>query len=212
MAYIRRNQVTNPDAQSQHDTFRIKVLEMFSLADTVFVNVDTLASLQIIQSECHPNPLSQGPIPSADGSKESLSVYGLFLPLANTPQGKSRLRRMFLRPTMNLAIIEQRHAAIATLLKPDNVAILDSLSKSLNQIKNIRSVTLHLQKGVSDSAKRGAVKRGVWGSLQKFTYHTLRIVEALQQLCNGYALQIVHQVCSLILQSCHTNYTRHLRH
>jgi hypothetical protein len=49
-----------------------------------FINADTLHSLQILDDESHPNSHNQGPTKSASGSKEGLSVYGLFRHLART--------------------------------------------------------------------------------------------------------------------------------
>jgi DNA mismatch repair protein MSH5 len=160
----------------------------------MYINADSLTSLQILQSEFHPNSHMQGPTESS-GAKESLSVFGLFHHLAHTPQGKYRLRQIFLRPTMNLALIEERQATIRTLLRPENSTALDKIVNSLKHIKNIRTVVIHLQKGISGSLVKGsAIQRGVWGSLQQFTYHALKIVEAVHELQGSQTLDIVCKV------------------
>ena len=178
--------------------FRIRTIEMFTLSDTMFVNTDTLASLQIIQSESQPNSQMQGPNKSTSGAKESLSVYGLFCHLARTPQGKQKLRQIFLRPSVDICIISERLSTISALLRPENTPSLEKLCKSLKMIKDIRTVVIHLQKGVSDIQGKGnAVRRGVWANIRNFTFHTLKILEAIREMNDSQTLSIASKVRSL---------------
>ena len=136
-----------------------------------FVNADTLANLQILQSESSPNSHSQGPTRTASGSKEGLSVYGLFHHLARTPQGKRLLRQYFLRPSLDVAVINERLDTVGIFLRPDNHGPMSSIVKSLAQIKSMRTVMVHLRKGVSNgSSKGGGIKSGVWSSLRSVRY------------------------------------------
>ena len=131
------------------------------------VNADTLASLQILQSESSPNAHSLGPMNTSPGSKEGLSVYGLFHHLAKTPQGKYLLRQYFLRPSLDLNIINQRLETTNVFLRPENNGPMNSMIKSLGQIKNMRTVMVHLRKGISNGlSKGGGVKGGIWSSLR----------------------------------------------
>ncbi|EDN03922.1 hypothetical protein HCAG_01787 [Histoplasma mississippiense (nom. inval.)] len=144
----------------------IKSVEMRTLKDTMFVNTDTLTSLQIIQSESHPNVFNQGPGKNSPGAKESLSIYGLFHHFARTPQGRARLRQRFLRPSTDEAHIKEGHDFISTYLRPDNSEAIEKLTKSLKGIKNLRPVMVHVQKGISSgNAKFKAFKSGVWATL-----------------------------------------------
>ncbi|KAI1005835.1 hypothetical protein K3495_g2390 [Podosphaera aphanis] len=171
--------------------FRIQTIRMFALTDTMFINVDTLASLQIIQSENHPNSHMGGPNNSTSGAKESLSIFGLFYHFARTPQGKQRLRHIFLKPSLDLSIIQERLDSIGVLLRPDNFSTLERLNRSLTMIKDIRTVVVHLQKGINKFSGNGnAIRRGVWGSLQNFTYYVLKIVEAIRELNGNESLKI----------------------
>ena len=132
-----------------------------------FVNADTLASLQILQSESNPNTHSQGPTKASSGSKEGLSVYGLFHHLARTPQGKYLLRQYFLRPSLDLNVINQRLDNATVFLRPDNNGPMNSIVKSLGQIKNMRTGMIHLRKGISNGlSKGGGIKSGIWSSLR----------------------------------------------
>jgi DNA mismatch repair protein MSH5 len=168
---------------------------MSTLSDVMLINADTLASLQIIQSENHPNLHMQGPNKSTSGAKESLSVYGLFCHLARTPQGKQKLRQIFLRPSIDLSVIGERLNTISVLLRPENSAALENIAKSLKQIKDMRTVVIHLQKGIGDVPGKGsAIRRGAWASMQNFTFQTLKILETLRELNDGQGLPVVNKV------------------
>jgi DNA mismatch repair protein MSH5 len=197
MSYLARRRTTEylPGDQEALVAFHVSTIEMFSLAGMMFINADTLNSLQILQSEFHPNTHMQGPTKSNPGVKESLSVYGLFRQLAYTPHGKHKLRQVFLRPSLDLNLIQERHNTIAILLRPDNAETLNIITHSLKRIKNIRTVLIHLTKGVSAPASRGgAIKQGIWGSLQQFTFHSLKVVDAIRSIEDGENLAIVGKV------------------
>ena len=131
------------------------------------MNADTLASLQVLQLESSPNVHSHGPTGASSGSKEGLSVYGLFHHLARTPQGKSLLRQYFLRPILDMDVINERLETASVFLRPDNDASMNSIVKNLGQIKNMKTVTLHLRKGINNgSSKGGGIKSGIWSSLR----------------------------------------------
>jgi DNA mismatch repair protein MSH5 len=163
----------------------------------MFINADTLASLQIMQSETHPNSQMQGP--NTSGSKESLSVYGLFYHFASTPQGKRRLRMLFLRPSLELDVIRERLLTISIFLRPENSTELGEICKSLKMIKDIRSVAIHLQKGAVDGGLGKSIYRGVWASLQQFTHHTMTILRVVREMNDGDSLPIFNKVIEHVL-------------
>lgn len=131
------------------------------------VNADTLNCLQILQSENHPQSHNQGPTKTASGSKEGLSIYGLFLHLARTPQGRHLLRQYFLRPSLDTSVINERLDTISCFLRPDNDGSLKSMVRSLGQIKDMKTVMIHLRKGVRNGiGKGGGIKSGIWSTLR----------------------------------------------
>ncbi|KAK2073640.1 hypothetical protein P8C59_007907 [Phyllachora maydis] len=170
--------------------FRVKSVKMFTLSDSMFINADTLASLQILRSENHPNSQMQGPGKSQSGAKESLSVYGLVQALASTPQGKSKLRQIFLRPSVDLEKIHQRQQTIAVLLNPENAQILDSLSATLKKIKNMRRPILLLHKGVDLPTRHKNVHNSVWLSLFRFAKYAVELRETALSLFKSDQLEI----------------------
>jgi DNA mismatch repair protein MSH5 len=162
-----------------------------------FVSPDTLLSLQIIQPESHPNAFNQGP--GSTGSKESLSVYGLFHRYARTPHGKVRLRQTFLRPSLQLEDINARLDLISVFVRPDNSIPLQKLSKSMSRIKNIRTVMLQLHKGINGgSQKFGGFKSGVWATLLEFAYHTIDIKDTLREVLGAENLPLIAKAMDVL--------------
>ncbi|KAL1306915.1 hypothetical protein AAFC00_005558 [Neodothiora populina] len=195
LTYIQKKRGTmflpgDPASQGLH---RITHLEMFSLSGSMFVNTDTLLSLQIIQSEAHPHSHKQGPTNTGSGSKEGLSVYGLFQHLARTSQGKHLLRQYFLRPSVNEAVIKERYASISVFLRPENDAYLQDLNKSLGQVKNMRQVLVGLRKGLSAGAGgNGRLAIPVWANIRLFVYQALKITDVFEELVGAEGL-VMHR-------------------
>ncbi|KAL8944068.1 MAG: hypothetical protein Q9216_000659 [Gyalolechia sp. 2 TL-2023] len=165
-------------------------IETFNLSGNMFIDAETLSALQIMHNQTHPQSYSQES--SAAGSKEGLSVYGLFHHLARTPQGKYLLRQYFLRPSLDIGIINERLDAVATFLRADNGRLMESITKSLGQIKNIRTVVIHLRKGISNGMGKGfsGIKSGVWFSLRSFAFHALQLVDAMSEMMGAENLPL----------------------
>lgn len=159
-----------------------------------FVNTDTLLSLQIVQSEAHPHYHNQGHTKGTSGSKEGLSVYGLFHHLARTPQGKFLLRQYFLRPSLNVETINERLDTITVLTRPDNAEAMDQLNKHLCRIKNMRQAMVQLRKGVSGGGGKGGVTRSIWANIRVFVYHALKIKDTLEEMIGAESLVIYNSV------------------
>ncbi len=185
--YFGRNDVRGMDVLRSNDI----------LTDSRrFVNSDALASLQIVQSELNPNAHSQGLSISkgSSGSKEGLSIYGLFHHLARTPQGKALLRLYFLRPSLNTQVINERLDTTSVFLRPENHAPLHRIIKSMRSIKNMRTVMIHLKKGIDKRSNMGALKCGIWSSLRSFAFHALQIREAMTEVIGTDKIEIGHKV------------------
>lgn len=149
---------------------------------------------------------NQGPGKKSSSSKEGLSLYGVFHHFAHTPQGRNRLRQDFLRPSVNMTVIQERHDFIGVFLRPDNCNSLNKISKSLKHIKNLRPVMINLRKGVSTgSAKITGFKTTVWATLLavcgvhtvylfanayafQFAFYGIDIQDSLKEVAGGDAL------------------------
>ena len=127
----------------------------------MFIDRDTLASLRILQPEMHPNSPAWVSKSNSSYSKESLSVYGLFHFLAGTPQGRSHLRQLFLRPSIDLDVIMERQRTIALLLHPSNTENLKAISSILRKISNARTTLSQLSRGVNSLSHVRSFQGGI---------------------------------------------------
>ncbi|KPM44866.1 hypothetical protein AK830_g1688 [Neonectria ditissima] len=168
---------------------------MFSLSAYMFVSCDALMSLQLVQTELHPNSQAWGPDPNKDRTKESLSVYGLFHYLACTPQGRAELRQLFLRPVLDIGVIEERQKTISALLQPDNAESLAQITSLLRKIRNIKTTFVQLRKGIEFPSASQSFNKGVWSTIRNFTAHGLGLREAVASLKGCASIEIV---CKLI--------------
>ncbi|CAG8886991.1 unnamed protein product [Penicillium egyptiacum] len=186
LTYLQRRRAAAPSPLEEGNEYRIRALQMFNLRDTMWINSNTFTSLQIIQSESHPNMFNQGPGKKSASGKEGLSVYGLFQHFAYTPQGRARLKQTFFRPSVDLDTIRERHDFIGVFSRPDNLAALDKMTKALKHVKNLRPVMVNLRKGISTgSAKITGFKTTVWATLLA----ALRVFEAAQLYRVGRMVQ-----------------------
>ncbi|PYI19356.1 DNA mismatch repair protein Msh5 [Aspergillus violaceofuscus CBS 115571] len=181
LMHLQRRRASASIATDQaSETYRVRSVEMFSLLGAMFVNKRTLSSLQIMESESYPSLVNQGR--KSNFFKEGLSVYGLFQRFARTPQGKNRLKQMFLRPSVDVDVIQERHAFISAYLRADNYSPLEKLTKSFKHIKNLRYVIVNLRKGIeTGSGQVMGFKTTVWASLLAFAFYGIDIYDALRE-------------------------------
>ncbi|KAG8533403.1 uncharacterized protein KY384_002186 [Bacidia gigantensis] len=196
LAYIGRHKAMHqlPGDTSASHILRVGKVEMFGVENMMFINADTLASLQILRSDSNPNAHSQGPSKGVSGSKEGLSIYGLFHRLARTSQGRQLLRQWFSRPTLDLSTIQERLESIETFLMSDNETSMKKVVKNLGQVKNIKTILLHLQKGMNHGLKKGGVRSSVWSNIRLFAFHSLQIRDAMSEIIGAEHLQIGKRV------------------
>ncbi|KAL6169067.1 hypothetical protein ACJQWK_05427 [Exserohilum turcicum] len=197
ISYLQRRRAAAylPGDRSANLMFRIAILEMFSLRETMFINTDTLHSLQILGAESHPHSHNKGPTKASSGEKEGLSVYGLFHHLARTPQGRLLLRQQFLRPSLNMDVINERLNTVGVFTRPDNDFALQALVQNLKHIGNMRVTMTNLRKGVSGSTGgAGGFAKSIWTSIRAFAFHALKIKDTLQDVLGGENLTIRNKV------------------
>lgn len=123
-------------------------------------------------------------------------MYGLFHHLARTPQGRTLLRQYFLRPSLNLEVINERLDTMSIFLRPENVIQQEEMVKNLKNIKNIRTVMINLRKGVSSGSPKGGIKRPVWSTIRNFVFHALKIRDTILEI-SGYERV---RICSKIVE------------
>lgn len=146
----RRRSLVSPSSNSGTGyIFDVRSVTLFNLSDYVFISEESKLSLQIINHESHPNSPAWSVGSKSSVEKENLSVYGLFHPLASTPQGRTYLRHMFLRPMSNLDILLQRQRTISLLLQPRNEEKKKRAIAILRKMGNVAHAIAHLHKGIS---------------------------------------------------------------
>ena len=130
--------------------------------------------------------------PGTTGSKESLSIYGLFNHFARTPQGRIRLRQAFLRPLQSVDEIDLRLDFVSVFIRPDNLITMQKISRGMSKIKNIRTVMNNLHRGINGgNHKPSGFKSGVWATLLEFAYHTIDICDGLREILGAESLPVV---------------------
>lgn len=142
-----------------------------------------MQALQIVQAELHPNSQTWGVDQNSTSSRESLSIYGLFHNIACTPQGRSFLRQIFLRPTLNLSTIAERQRSISILLRPDNTELVKQAGVVLRKLKNVKLALEQLRKGVNSPTSSTSFDRGIWATIRGFAARVLR----LRELIGGFS-------------------------
>ncbi|CAI5998196.1 unnamed protein product [Closterium sp. NIES-65] len=132
-----------------------------------FLSVDawTLNSLQIFQSDKHPSPMGIGK------TKEGFSVFGL-LNKCVTAGGRSMLRMWFLRPIVDLQVIQDRHQAISFLSSFSE--LLTSLHSFLQHVKDIPKLLMKLKSATT------IVTRKDWLQLLESVSYLLEVREVFE--------------------------------
>ncbi|KAK4158209.1 muts domain V-domain-containing protein [Chaetomidium leptoderma] len=192
----RRRAAEDPSSEEEEGiSFLVRSIEMNTSADTLLVSADSLISLQILQSELHPNPQTRSSNSSEPKAKETLSITGLLQALASSAQGKRKLRQMLLRPTTNLALIKERHRSIEVLLRAENGEIAKNMRKLLRKLKNTKTLLLHVRKGVDRVRGQLSIRVGDWKALLRFAMVSAQLQQATHALKGASAVAIFSRIC-----------------
>ncbi|RIB15967.1 muts domain V-domain-containing protein [Gigaspora rosea] len=174
--YISRAKITG--ASSEDLQVGVLGIEQFSLNKFLHINADTLSSLQIFEDESHPNMHMQAK------SKEGLSLFGI-LNNTRTVLGKYLLKQWFLRPTLDLAVLDERHRTIECFLQPDNLDISGQFTTCLKHIKNIPKIIENMN---------GRLNIKDWQSLLQYAFYCLKIRNLVQELHRSENIQIFTRI------------------
>lgn len=191
----RRRTVEDPSSEKEEGiAFRVMSVDMNTSIDTMLLSADSLISLQILQSELHPNPQIRSSNSSEPTAKEALSVTGLLQALASSAQGKKTLRQMLLRPTTNLNLIKERHKSIEALLHAENGEITKNMRRLLRKLKNTKTLLLHVRKGVDRIRGQLSIRVGDWKALLRFAMVCTQLKQATHTLKGTSGVAIFSRV------------------
>ncbi|CAI5510800.1 unnamed protein product, partial [Closterium sp. Naga37s-1] len=158
-------EVTDNDGDSTSLGVRIGSISQLNLDGFLSVDAWTLNSLQIFQSDKHPSPMGIGK------TKEGFSVFGL-LNKCVTAGGRSMLRMWFLRPIVDLQVIQDRHQTISFLSSfPE---LLTSLHSFLQHVKDIPKLLMKLKSATT------IVTRKDWLQLLESVSYLLEVREVFE--------------------------------
>ncbi|KAJ6257392.1 hypothetical protein Dda_8281 [Drechslerella dactyloides] len=140
----RKKQIQDPYADPDAPNDGVSRIKLWTMENSMFINADTMTSLQIFSDESHPTQNTRG--------KEGLSLFSI-VNNTKTPQGYQYLKQMFLRPSLDATIITARHNAIHALNRPDNSNAVGGINKSLKKVPDIVKTLTKLKKGGSTGAQ-----------------------------------------------------------
>jgi DNA mismatch repair protein MSH5 len=191
----RRRAAEDPVLDGDASTaFRVKSVKMNTFTDTMIVSADSLVSLQILQSELHPNPQSRSSNNSEPKAKETLSVSGLLQALACSAQGKRKLRQMLLRPSTNLNLIQERQKTIEVLRRARNHDCVKTMRMQLRKLKNTETLLLNVRKGVDRIRGQLSIRTGDWKALLRFAMVSTQLKQGTRSLVGGSEVAICSRV------------------
>jgi DNA mismatch repair protein MSH5 len=192
LTHLQRRRAIEGDDNEQDGggSLGIAQIEMFSLKDVMFVNRDAIASLQIFESESHPDLQKQG---RGGRGKEGLSLFGI-VNSARSPLGQRLLKEWFLRPSLSLEVVRERHECVEVLLKGENIHVVGGLAKCLKKVKNIPKIIAALKRG-----KGGGHKGGEWSAVLGFVFNVLKIRTMMQEVVGARKMAIYNRVGSSTL-------------
>ncbi|GAA6033865.1 hypothetical protein JCM8097_000376 [Rhodosporidiobolus ruineniae] len=160
------------------DGFEVRGLELLKLDKVMHINSDALTSLQIFSDEAHASVHSSA-------SKEGLSLFGI-VNIARTPLGRVLMKQWFLRPSLEVDVINSRHAAVECFLRSENQHVVDAISSHLRNIKNVPRTVKALQSG------RGGV--GDWTAAWKVFFGMVMIRDAVANLVHRKGVEVVDKI------------------
>jgi DNA mismatch repair protein MSH5 len=197
LADLERRRTAEEPSSEEGDMafrFRVKSIEMNTSADTMLVSGDSLTSLQILQSELHPNLQTRSSKNSEPKAKEALSITGLLQALASSAQGKRRLRQILLRPTTDIGLIQERHRSIEVFLHAENGELAKNMRKLLRKLKNTKTLLLHVRNGVDRIRGQLSLRVGDWKALLRFAMVSAQLKQAVHALKGASGVEIFDQV------------------
>ncbi|KAG0658910.1 MutS protein msh5 [Rhodotorula mucilaginosa] len=163
----------------QGHAIELSSVELLRLDKIMIINSDALTSLQVFRDEAHAATHSRA-------TKEGLSLFGI-ANLTRTPLGRAKMRDWFLRPSLELNVIEQRHDAVECFLLEDNRHVVDAIRSHIREIKN---TPLLLKK-----LGGGSMHMKDWQVVWKLTFVAIMIRDALVTLSHRHAIEAIDTFC-----------------
>ncbi|EWC48920.1 hypothetical protein DRE_00225 [Drechslerella stenobrocha 248] len=204
LIYVRRkNMIQNPYADGDSTNYGVSRIKLWTMENTMFVNADTMASLQIFGNESHPTFRSQA---QNKNGKESLSLFSV-VNNTRTPQGYQYLKQIFLRPSFDSKVITSRFNSIQTLNRPDNSNAVSGIRKSLRKVPDMMKTLAKLSKGGASGGngdihvveensrkKQKATSTRTWSSIYQFAYNAIKIRNFVAEMIGTQEINVFQNI------------------
>ncbi|CAD6977545.1 unnamed protein product, partial [Tilletia controversa] len=179
------SEVGGGGSSSTENTLKITSIESIVLQDCLSISAESRIALDVFGEESH------AALHSASRKHEGLSLF----------VSHSLLRRWLLLPTTDIAVIENRQAAILTFSSHRNTAAIQSITRELKGVKNIPVMVAKLLNGTARLLD--------WKAILKFCYHALIIREAILDLSVEEPVEVVDKAKAMcdkkVLNFCSQN-------
>lgn len=143
-------------------------IRVYTMEDLAQLDEATAIALQVFSEEQHPAAFKSG---KRSASKEGLSLYAL-LSRTSCPMACHALRRVLLRPLVEVAVLEGRYAAVGWGVHAANLDTLKQLQSCLRQVSNVTYTVGRL--------RRGQLSVRDWKFLYKSLFNAILIGEICQ--------------------------------
>ncbi|GAA6016452.1 hypothetical protein JCM11491_002419 [Sporobolomyces phaffii] len=154
--------------------FRVSGLELMRSDKVMQINAEALTSLQIFEQEAHASM-------HATRGKEGLSICNI-VDLTRSPLGRSLMRQWLIRPSLEMAVIEERHETVACFL----LVAADAIRSHLKSVKNVNTALIALLSG------RGKLRE--WSALYAVLCYSILIQGAALSLVRSRQVHIVDRL------------------
>ncbi|KAI5059273.1 hypothetical protein GOP47_0025592, partial [Adiantum capillus-veneris] len=128
---LQEEMLIDPVKHNDYETNMLQIHSISEISMDKFLTLDfaTYGALQIFQTDKHPSDMGIGK------AKEGFSLFGNFADKCATLMGRRLLRTWFLRPILDLDVVNDRLDFIAVFLNLDEVVA--AFHQSLRHIKDI---------------------------------------------------------------------------
>ncbi|SCU68682.1 mismatch repair protein MSH5, putative [Trypanosoma equiperdum] len=144
----------------QHSRHPVADVAEVPPAGVLYVDADTLSSLQIIRTEAHPMDY-QG----IGQSKEGLSLLSV-VDRTSGPLGGALLRQWFALPLQNERELQQRYSVVDFFTNRDNHSIMTNLRRSLKRLRQPGSIFTKMRASKHTTGDYDSLLRSTLGLLQ----------------------------------------------
>ncbi|KAK4315226.1 hypothetical protein Pmani_013532 [Petrolisthes manimaculis] len=150
------------------ETTSVLGLHIYIMEEIAQLDEATASALRLFSEDQHPAAFKSG---KSSASKEGLSVYALLSRTA-CPMASHTLRRLLLRPVVDMEVLRARYAAVGWGVNPANLETLRQLHSCLRHITNVTHTVGRLQ--------RGQLSVRDWKVLYKSLFNAILVGEICQ--------------------------------